>query len=100
MPTELKTQSTNEPVHVQAGQPPTSPKPVSVDSVTAPTPAAVEKPEPAATSRPLPPKPQPGKVNKSPKKTSSGVGMAITATVIIVLGLAGLAVLAYVKTQK
>jgi hypothetical protein len=34
------------------------------------------------------------------KQPNSGVGMAIAATVIIVLGLAGLATYAFLKTQK
>lgn len=50
---------------------------------------APAKPEPAAPVKPAPPK-QPG----------SSVTVAIIATVIIVLGLALLAVYAYLKTQK
>lgn len=37
---------------------------------------------------------------KSTKATSPGVGLAITATVIIVLGLAALATYAYIQTNK
>ena len=55
-----------------------------------PAKAAPIAPTPAAK----PPKPV------VPKQPSDGVGMAIAGTVIIVLGLAILAVIAYLKTAK
>lgn len=62
----------------------------------------VKAPSPE-TKRPLPKAPaqlpqQPGKPATPPAK--SGVTAAITATVIIVLGLAALAVYAYLKQSK
>lgn len=42
---------------------------------------------------------QPKKAKKQPKNHQPGVGGAIFATVVIVLGLAGLAVYAYLKSQ-
>jgi hypothetical protein len=38
--------------------------------------------------------------NKPPKQPGNGVGLAITATVVIVFGLAALATYAYLKTTK
>lgn len=40
------------------------------------------------------------KQNKPPKPPKNGVGMAIFATVVIVLGLAALATYAYIKTSR
>ena len=84
MTDDIKPPPASEPVHVRADQP--------VTRDAARTPADADKPSP--------PKPQPTKVKKPPKQSSSGVTSAIVATFVIILGLAGLAVLAYVKTQK
>ena len=51
--------------------------------------AAAKKPDKKSSTKP-----------PKPKKTSSGVGMAIAATVLIVFGLAGLATYAYLQTAK
>jgi hypothetical protein len=51
----------------------------------------ISRPKPAAKTHADKPKP--------PKQTDNNVVAAIAATVIIVLGLAALAVLAYVKTK-
>ena len=85
------------------------PKPVATEPAMEPalaTPPPQEAPEtdgeavPAvADSVPLAPQPAPQPVvpmkDKAPK--SPGVAMAITATVIIIIVIAGLAVLAYIK---
>lgn len=63
-------------------------------------PAAAPKAPPAGLPRPAA-KPEqsakPASQQPSPTKPKSGVGLAIFATVIIVLGLAGLATYAYLK---
>jgi hypothetical protein len=84
MTDDIKPPPASEPVHIRADQP--------VTRAAAKTPTDTDKPSP--------PKAQPGKVKKPPKQSTSGVTSAIVATVVIILGLAGLAVLAYVKTQK
>lgn len=92
MTDDIKPQPNLEPVHVRKDQP------------VAAAPAETAKPAsiaPPAAAQPSPQKPQPAKVvKKAPQPSSSGVTLAIVATVVIILGLAGLAVLAYVKTQK
>ncbi len=74
-----------------------------MDVVTPPLP---EKPDPAEAADKLTarkPSPQPAKEAPAkpvvPKQPASGVGMAIFATVVIVLGLAALAAYAYLKTR-
>jgi hypothetical protein len=59
------------------------------DNPAAPDAEADKPASPAPASKPITPK----------KKSGSGVIAAIVATVIIVLGLAALAVVAYVKTK-
>jgi len=44
--------------------------------------------------------PKKQKVTKPPKQPGSGVGLAIVATVIIVLGLGAIAAYAYIQTVK
>lgn len=74
-----------------------------MDVVTAPPPDKLDdKPADRPTDKPAdkpvgkaPPPPPP----KAPKQPGHGVGMAIFATVVIVLALAGLATVAYVKTH-
>jgi uncharacterized protein HemX len=57
-----------------------------------------EKPDkPAKTDKPAPKPKRPAPPKKS--ADNSGVGMAIAATVVIVLGLAAMATYAYLKTQ-
>jgi|GEM_PF-5235291 hypothetical protein len=94
MPTNTKVQQTLEPVHVRADQ---STNPAAAQPV-APSSAGPSKPAPPA-AQPTVSKAQPS-VKKPPKQAGSNVTMAIISTVIIVLGLAALAVLAYVKTKK
>jgi uncharacterized protein HemX len=104
MPTNTRPQQTLEPVHV---------RPASVGGTIAATAAPTESVAPVPTEQAKPAaatppaavhatvqKSQPAKVKKPPKQSSGGVGGAIFATVVIVLGLAGLAVFAYIKTQK
>jgi hypothetical protein len=88
MTDDIKPRPHAEPVHVPTDQPPPTR-----------TPAASATPA-AAAAKPTVVKTQPGKVEKPPRQSSNGVGLAIFATVVIILGLAGLAVLAYIKTQK
>jgi hypothetical protein len=76
-------------------QPPAVPPPV-VQSV----PDAQDKPEP--TEKQLPKTPEKPKKPSKPvafKRETNGVTAAIVATVVIVLGLAVLAVYAYIKTK-
>jgi hypothetical protein len=96
MPTP-NTPQTLEPVHVRADQP-TAP----ASSIPArPTPSLAEKPVPLPPAAPVPQqKPQSVSVKKPQKQAGNGVALAIVATVIIILGLAALAVLAYIKTKK
>jgi hypothetical protein len=98
----MKTQQTLEPVHIRADQPPDSERPASTESVA---PASSEQnkraPEvPLTAVQAEAQKPAPPKVKQPPSGVSSNVVPAIVATVVIVLGIAGLAVLAYIKTQK
>ena len=99
MPSNVKSQQTLEPVHVRAGQPSLPDRRTSSEPVD-PTPAVQEKPAHEATPVAEQKKPAPREVKQPPKPASSGVVAAIIATVIIVLGVSGLAVLAYIKTQK
>ncbi len=94
MPTNTP-QQTLEPVHVRADQ--HSPAPATSHPVT-PPPSEAGKTTPIALPAVL--KTQQPAVKKSPEQSSNGVTAAIVATVIIVLGLAALAVLAYIKTKK
>jgi hypothetical protein len=98
MPPKPGYQPTIEPVHTRPQQS-TGP---SALSATQPEPDTPEAQQPPVA--PIPPPEnvatQSKKVNKPPKSSGSGVGLAIVATVIIVLGLAALAVVAYIKTKK
>jgi len=97
MATDIRTQQTLEPVHVR-----TEPQQISGASGQ-PEQATAEPVGTAGESRPiqpLTPKPQPQlKTKAPPKKSDNGVTAAIAATVIIVFGLAILAVYAYMKTK-
>lgn len=87
MTDDIKPPPSAEPLHVPTEQPPTRPSTASA--------------APAATAaKPAVLKAQPAKVEKPPRQSGNGVGAAIFATVVIILGLAGLAVLAYIKTKK
>jgi biotin carboxyl carrier protein len=91
MTDDIKPPPASEPVHVPTGQP--------ISHAAAQTMTETKSPSPV-TSQKIPPKARPGKVNKPPKQSGNGVTSAIVGTVVIILALAGLAVLAYVKTQK
>lgn len=89
--------------------PPATDRPMPVMDVVAAPPESAKPHESAApadkpTGKPAePPKPAPApKPAKpsQPKSPGSGVGLAIFATVIIVLGLAVLATYAYIQTHK
>jgi hypothetical protein len=98
MATDPKSQLTIEPVHVRAEQPI-----IHVPTPAAPAPTPAAKPTPTApptAAHTVPPKPQSAPTKTPPVDTSNSVTTAIIATVVIILGLAGLAVLAYIKTQK
>ena len=81
---------------LQVSEPP-APSPVTADPMMLPSQPAAAPPEPAAVpaerNQAAPPKPV------TPKSPSHSVGTAIFATVVIVLGLAALAVYAYLKTR-
>ncbi|MEO8104976.1 MAG: hypothetical protein ABI602_01430 [Candidatus Saccharibacteria bacterium] len=62
-------------------------------------PPAATEPELEPTAQPAPPVPHPP-VRPVVKQPSHGSGLAITATVVIILGLAVLAVFAYLQTTK
>lgn len=96
----MKPQQTIEPVHARAEHPPI-PGASKPTEPAGPAPAPIEpgKPEQAVLPVAQKPLPQP-KVKKSSKKSGSGVTAAIIGTVVIVLGLAALAVVAYIKTKK
>lgn len=81
------------PSHPQPGMPDQS----GVRPAPPPEAAADGKPEPQETTQAAPAK-EPKKPPQ-PKQPKSGVGLAIAATVIIVLGLAALATYAYIKTR-
>lgn len=81
---------------IEAPQPPVMdvqpPAPAPAPDVPADKQRSKESPEPA--------KPAPKAVKpKAPKQPGSGVGFAIAATVVIVLGLAALATYAYLQTK-
>jgi hypothetical protein len=61
------------------------------------TPAEPPKAEEAAPEKAKDEKPEKATTPKKPRQP--GIGMAITATVVIVFGLAAMAVYAYLKTQ-
>ncbi len=65
-----------------------SPKEPSQEDESAPAP---DKPDQADKAKPAP--------SQSPKQPGNGVAMAIVATAVIVLGLAALAVLAYLNQK-
>lgn len=76
------------------------PQPPAAPAVE-PEPVAAAPPDQGQPQPPQPPSPPPQQKAppkpKPPKKPRNGVGTAIFATVIIVLGLAALAVYAYLK---
>ncbi len=76
--------------------PPLRPAPVMDIVPPPPSPASDHK----AADAKQPTKQSPAKKSESLKQPRTGVTTAITATVIIVLSLAGLAVFAYLKSQK
>lgn len=98
----MKTQQTLEPVHVRTDHPIIpggAAKPVEA------VPTTPDSNKPTLPAQPVMAKtveqnPQPKTKNQSSKSGSNNVTAAITATVFIVLGLAALAVFAYIKTQK
>jgi uncharacterized protein HemX len=79
---------------IQPPQPATAPPQPTEAPVAAP-PELDEKPQPVAPKKEQPKPTTPPK----PKQPGTGVGAAIVATVIIVLGLAALATYAYLKTR-
>ena len=85
-------------------QPPTPPPAAPVMDVVPPK-AADGMKEPPKDSEPkeveesVELKPIKTVATKPPKKQSSGVGLAITATVVIVLGLGAMMVYAYLRTN-
>jgi hypothetical protein len=89
----MKPQQTLEPVHVRADQPPAQPV------AAQPVPASPAGAKPAPTPAPVAKSQRPN-VKKAPKQSGNNITTAIFATVIIVFGLAALAVLAYLKTKK
>lgn len=92
------TQATNKPVMDVVPPPKSSaPSPESADGVKTPPPSPSD---PAQAAEAASKKDQPKqKVAKPPKAPRSGAGLAIAATVIIVLGLAALFVYAYLRTN-
>jgi hypothetical protein len=93
----MNTRQTLEPVHVRAEQL----RPVSATATVPGSPAPIPLPtSSAAAVAQSPKKVKPVAVNKAPRQPSGGVTHAIIATVVIVLGLAALAVFAYIKTKK
>ena len=76
----------------EAAPAPESPKPAPEQTKPAPAPAGLKKDAKLA-------EPKPAKVITPKKPRQPGVGMAIFASVVIVLGLAALAVYAYLKTN-
>ncbi|MGC1177378.1 MAG: hypothetical protein WA843_04885 [Candidatus Saccharimonadales bacterium] len=100
-----------EPQAPQPPEPPKAPAPAPVMDVVPPP---IEKPADQANSSPVPDTPVKQKDAKHaakaakkaaakqptlPKQPGHGVGLAIFATVIIILGLAALATYAYLKTN-
>lgn len=77
-----------------------APKPAAPEPVRAAPQQAVDLPvaEPESTAK----KPKPAEktpVAKPPKKPRTGVGLAVFATIVIVLGLGALMVYAYLRTN-
>lgn len=98
-----------QPAAAASPAPPTSPSRTVMDVVTPkPAPPADGDSPPIAslpsaektTPHPSKKQPKPPKPAKVPRVAGNGVGLAIFATVVIVLGLAAMAVYAYIKTQK
>lgn len=90
---------TNQPP--QAEGTPAQPAPI-VDVAPPPAPQPAPQPTPDVTSL-LPPeevKSKQPKPPKPPKQPGTGVGAAIFATVVIVLGLSAIAAFAYMQTVK
>jgi hypothetical protein len=103
MPDNQNNHQVIEPVHVREDQP-TASQETSTASVT---PSQSEpilndqaQSKQAASAHQSPQKPHPVKSKTSQKESNKGVTSAILATVVIVLGLAALAVYAYLKTKK
>src|SRR5476651_926575 len=105
MSDEPQIQSAGEPVHIQ--QQPAVSQPVGQDVINPQVPSQTPKPDPSSppVGLPIPTKsPEPkasdkvklGKPNLPKKEKAPNTMAAIIATVIIVLGLAVLAVLAYI----
>jgi hypothetical protein len=94
MPTDIQHQPTIEPVHTRV-----QPAPPTAATASSPSPAPTPSPIAAALAHEQQKADQP-KATKPQKPANNGVGLAIVATVIIVLGLACLAVFAYIKTKK
>lgn len=103
MPDNPPTHQTLEPVHIRAGAPKTSSAASEATPVQSPPiDSTGPSPQPSA-AQPIKPAPKPAQpvVNKKPpKQPGNNVALAIVATIIIALGLAGLAVFAYMKAQK
>jgi len=91
----METQAPTPVMDVSA--PPAHPKPASPAIAQAPPETEAKTKEDTDTKATDDSKKKATVQSKVPEKSSSGVGMAIFATVIIVLGLAGLATYAYLK---
>ncbi|MDB5164636.1 MAG: hypothetical protein JWL89_262 [Candidatus Saccharibacteria bacterium] len=68
-----------------------------------PEPGTVQPPQQHSADKDKPSKPQKATIEQrvvQPKQPGTGIGLAIFATVIIVLGLAALATYAYIKTNN
>ncbi|MGH7142201.1 MAG: hypothetical protein ACREF5_01860 [Candidatus Saccharimonadales bacterium] len=88
-----------EPTNPSEGQP--TEKPITpVMDVVAPQPLEATKAPVKDEAQQTPKNTKKPSVAKPPKQPGSGVGLAISATVIIVLGLAALMVYAYLKTKN
>lgn len=74
--------------------------PPATKAEVAPQAMAIEPPQENPPKAPPKSEQKPLKKPSMPKKPASGVTMAIVATVFIVLGLASLAVYAYLKQNK
>ena len=100
-PNEQSAQVANKPVMDVVPPPKLAAAPATTDGVKTPPPLP-DNAAPAAEKSGEKDKPKQAKpkVTKSPKVPRSGVGLAIAATVIIVLGLAALFVYAYLRTNN
>lgn len=87
-------QAPAQPTAMDVVAPPPAEKPEPQQNTEPPSDDSPEKSEPQAEVNDKPPETQ-----KPPKKKGSGVGLAITATFIIILGLAGMATYAFLQTQ-